>query len=72
MALTVFAEMPQPQPEGAESTDFVAPVPLIRLTSTDSVTLVGGQALGDVLPEAEALIDRTLAVAVHEFGKQLT
>jgi hypothetical protein len=71
MALTVFAEMPQPQPEGAEATDFMHPLPLIRLSSTDSVTLVGGQAVDDVWPEAESLVDRTLAVAVHEFGRQL-
>jgi fido (protein-threonine AMPylation protein) len=71
MALTVFAETPQPQSDDAEAGEPVLPVPLIRLTSTDSVTIVGGQVLDDVLPEAEALIDRTLAVAVHEFGRQL-
>jgi len=71
MALTVFAEMPQDQGEGGDPSAQGPPVPLIRLSSTDSVTLVGGQAAEDVWSEAEALLDRTLAVAVHEFGRQL-
>ncbi len=72
MALTVFAEMPQPQGKGGDDpAAFEPPLPLIRLSSTDSVTLVGGQVMDQVWPEAEALVDRTLAVAVHEFGRQI-
>src|SRR5262249_16678032 len=41
MALTVFAEMPQPQPEDDAEREVIPPVPLIRLASTDSVTMVG-------------------------------
>jgi len=72
MALTVFAEMPQSQPEGAEAGPPVIPIPLIRLSSTDSVTLLAEQAIDDVWPEAQWLIDRTLAAAVHEFSQQLS
>jgi Fic family protein len=71
MAVTVFAEMPQRGTEREEESSFVPPVPLIRLSSADSVTLVGGQLLDEVWPEVEALIDRTLAASVHEYGKQL-
>jgi prophage maintenance system killer protein len=72
MAVTVFAEMPQRSAERGEEAAFVPPVPLIRLSSTDSVTIVGGQVADDVWPEIEALVDRTLAAAVHEFGGQLS
>jgi hypothetical protein len=72
MALTVFAEMPQSPGEGEDSRDFVPPTPLIRLSTTDTVTIVGGQSADDHWAETEALIDRTLAVAVHEFGRQLS
>ncbi len=71
MAVTVFAEMPQRGADADEDAGFVPPVPLIRLSSTDSVTIVGGQSAGDVWPEVEALVDRTLAAAVHEYGSQL-
>jgi hypothetical protein len=71
MAVTVFAEMPQRGADADEDAGFVPPVPLIRLSSTDSVTMVGGQSAGDVWPEVEALVDRTLAAAVHEYGSQL-
>jgi hypothetical protein len=71
MALTVFAEMPQASEEGEETREFVPPAPLIRLSTTDSVTIVGGQPVDDLWAETEALIDRTLAAAVHEFGRQL-
>jgi len=71
MAVTVFAEMPQRGADADEEAGFVPPVPLIRLSSTDSVTMVGGQSAGDVWPEVEALVDRTLAAAVHEYGSQL-
>jgi len=70
-AVTVFAEMPQPRDSQAE-TGFVPPTPLIRLSSTDSVTMVGGQSLDQVWPETEALIERTLAAALDQFGRQLS
>lgn len=70
MAVTVFAEMPQ-RAQAGEASGFVHPLPLIQLSSSDSVTLIGGQSVDDVWPETEALIDRTLAVAVYEFGRQL-
>jgi Fic family protein len=72
MALTVFAEMPQPQRADGKDAEFVPSTPLIRLSSTDSVTMVGGQSMDDVWTETEGLIDRTLSVAVHEFGRQLS
>jgi hypothetical protein len=69
-AVTVFAEMPRPRGSQAE-TGFVPPTPLIRLSSTDSVTMVGGQRLDQVWPETEDLIERTLAFAVGRFGREL-
>jgi len=49
----------------------VPPTPLIRLSSTDRVTMVGGQRLDQVWPEAEDPIERTLASAVDRFGREL-
>jgi hypothetical protein len=71
MAVTVFAEMPQPGADAGEDGGFVPPTPLIRLSSTDSVTMVGGQTADAVWSEVEALVERTLAAAVNEFGSQL-
>jgi hypothetical protein len=63
--------MPQQSPEPGAPSDSAHPLPLIRLSSTDSVTLIGGETIEDVWPETEALIDRTLAAAVYEFGRHL-
>jgi Fic family protein len=71
-AVTVFAEVPQPRAGPHEDGGFVPPIPLIRLSSTDSVTMVGGQSLGDIQSEVEGLVERTLASTVDEFGRQLT
>jgi hypothetical protein len=71
MAVTVFAEMPQRGQAGEASSGLAHPLPLIQLTSSDSVTLIGGQTADDVWTETEVLIERTLAVAVYEFGRQL-
>ena len=71
MAVTVFAESAQ---RAAEEDDEIGPpaeVPLIRLSSTDSVTMVAGQTADAVWPEVEALLDRTLAAAIDAFGRSL-
>jgi hypothetical protein len=70
-ALTVFAEMPS-RSEPDEDREFAAPVPLLHLSSADSVTMIAGQPADQVWPEVEALIDRTLAVAVEKFSRQLS
>ena len=69
LALTVFAELPQP--EGSGDAAFVRPTSLIRLSSTDGVTMVGGQAIEEIWPEVESLLSRTLAATVDAFGSQL-
>jgi hypothetical protein len=71
LAVTAFAEMPHGGAAADEGVDLLPAIPLIRLTGTDSVTMVGGQAADDVWPQVEALVDRTLAAAVHEFGGEL-
>jgi Fic family protein len=72
MAVTVFAELVQRAAEEDDELGVAAPVPLIRLSSTDSVTMVAGQTADAVWPEVEALVERTLAAAIDAFGRSLS
>lgn len=71
MAVTVFAEQVQRTAEEEDEVGLLTEVPLIRLSSTDSVTMVAGQTVDAVWPEVEALLDRTLAAAIDAFGRSL-
>jgi fido (protein-threonine AMPylation protein) len=72
MAVIVSAEMPHPSSETSDDSEPALPTPLIRLLSSDSVTVVAGQNPDDVWPEVEALLDRTAAAAVDAFARKLS
>jgi fido (protein-threonine AMPylation protein) len=71
LAVTVFAELVQGGSPAGEDAGAPPAIPLIRLSSADSVTMVGGQTVDEVWPEVEELVGRTLAAAIHGFGGEL-
>lgn len=69
LVVTTFAEMPMAR--SRDDDDRPLPVPLLRSTPNDGVTLVFSDDPDSRWPEIEALIDRTLAAAVARFAQQL-
>ncbi len=72
MAVIVSAEMPHPSSEAPDDSTAALPTPLIRLSSSDSVTIVAGQNPDDIWPDIESLLDRTAAAAVDAFARKLS
>ena len=69
LAITTFAEgLP---PRTGDSDERPLPVPLIRSTPNDSVTLVFSDEAESRWDEIDALLNRTLAAAVARFAQQL-
>lgn len=64
LAMTVFAETITLSGSGAGSEESTAPVPAIRLTAKDSVTLLYSDSVDDRWTEIADAIDRTLSAAV--------
>ena len=71
LAMTVFAETVGRFESGAEPTESVTPVPALRLTAKDSVTLLYSDNLDDRWTEISEAIDRTLSAAVSTFAEGL-
>jgi fido (protein-threonine AMPylation protein) len=70
-AVTAFAELLPERGDPDLEAEVSHPIPLIQLSPTDSVTMVAGQQVDEVWPEVEALVERTFAVALDRFGRQL-
>ncbi|GAA2964063.1 Fic family protein [Microbacterium schleiferi] len=69
IAVTVFAERLVSQPESSGEAE--EPVPLIRLSAQDSITLLHSDSAEDRWEEVAGLIERTLAASVDEFARSL-
>lgn len=68
LAVTVFAESVSPR---TPEEDRPLPIPLLRSTPADSVTLAFSDDADARWPEISELIDKTLAAAVAKFAQQL-
>jgi len=71
LAMTVFAETITETESTAAPVEPVAPVPALRLTAKDSITLLYSDNLDDRWTEISNAIDRTLSAAVSTFAEEL-
>lgn len=72
LAMTVFAETITESGSGTESEELAAPVPAIRLTAKDSITLLYSDNIDDRWTEISEAIDRTLSAAIVTFASGLS
>jgi hypothetical protein len=71
LAITVFAETINGADPDADSGDSTVPVPVLRLTTKDSITLLYSDTFAERSNEIRSAIERTLSAAVSRFAEGL-